>query len=188
MNVETASVVSANADNTVSLVAALGNLLKYGVPGLALAIIIICFVSLHFLQKQSLMGKVPPETLAPFERLQKLYLFASVGVFCISTIAPRVLDYYFEKAPVNSVHRLAFNLSPTSFEREDLAPRLVVAGQGLRIAFQNGTGQDKVDGDKTYQLDVDQLVKEISTARYLALQQQLRQPQTTGEHNAFIDR
>ena len=185
---EAASAASAMADSSASMISALGALLKYGAPGLALAIMIVCFFSLHSLQKHALQGKVSAERVAPFERLQKLYLMASVLVFCISTIAPKMLDYFLDKPVVNGTHRLAFNISPTSFEREDLAPKVVVAGIGQRITFLNGTAQDTISGDKTYQLDVDKLVREIDAARFLALQTQLRQPPASGGLDALSNR
>ncbi len=186
---EAASAVAASAAGSTAAIEALGNLLKYGVPGLALAIMIVCFVSLHSLQKQALAGTVAAASVAPFERLQKLYLLATVGVFCISTVAPPVLEHYFAKPTViHTEHKLAFSVSPTHFDPSELEPRLVVAGGGQRIKFENGTAQDLIGGHKTYLLDVDHLVREIDAARFLALQQQLRQAQSKGGHDALVNR
>jgi hypothetical protein len=169
-----ANAVTAIPEQATAFVNALGALLKYGAPGLALAILIVSFISLRGLQKQSLDGKVSSERIAPFVRLQRLYLMVSVGIFVMSIIAPPVLEHFFGPS-VNVAHKVAFSMSPTRFEPEDLAPRVVVAGGGKLIAFRNGTAEDSVEGDKTYQVDFDGLVKAIGDLRfqYNALQLQL---------------
>ena len=147
-------------------IGSVGDLLKWGLPGLALAIIIVSFVSLHFLQKAALAGTTPPEQIAPFERLQKLYLFGSLAMFGVSAIVSPVIEHFFQ--PQVTEHKIAFSLAPMSFDREDLAPRLVIAGPGELIRFKNGTGEDRVSATKSYLFNVDKLVKEISDLRVIS--------------------
>jgi hypothetical protein len=149
-------------------IGSLGDLLKWGLPGLALAIIIVSFVSLHFLQKAALAGTVPPERIAPFERLQKSYLFGSLAIFCVSAIVSPVIEHFFQ--PQATEHTIAFSLAPMTFDREDLAPRLVIAGPGKLISFNNGTGEDRVSATKSYLFNVDKLVKEINDLRAISTQ------------------
>jgi hypothetical protein len=187
-SLEAASAAIGGSSGAEAYINALGNLLKYGVPGLALAIIIVCFVSLHSLQKQSLGGTVPIERIAPFERLQKLYLFVSFAVFCISIIAPPVIDRAFpQQAPQRKV-QLSFALSPTLFDPADLAPTVVDIGGGNDVEFKRGAAHAVIEGDKTYGVNVEKLVKTIDNARFLALQAQLRRDGVQGERGALQNR
>lgn len=171
------------SDAASPAVSALGDLLKYGVPGLALAIMIVCFYSLHMLQKQALAGQLDPGRIEPFVRLQRLYLFASVLVFCVSVVAP----HYF-KEPVNMAHRIAFSMSPASFEKDELMPRLVVAG-GMPVPIKEGTGQDTFAGERAYLFDVDKLAREREFYKRYVEQSQLQSSvNREGGHSAQSNR
>ena len=143
------------AGTNASVVSDLGGLLQYGVPGLALAVMLVAFFSLHSLQRRALDGTVKPEQVEPFVKLQRWYLLAAVIVFCVSTVAPR----YF-KEPINATHRVAFSVNPVEFDDEKLIPSLVVAGGGTEVPLKRGTGEDTFSGERTYVFSVEPLAKD----------------------------
>ena len=132
----------------------LGDWLKYGPSGLALAVLAVVFYSLRSLQHDALNKDVPEDRVKSIVSLHVVYLFAAVGMFCFAVVGQR----YFV-APVNNTHRIAFMLSPTRYDSTDLAPRLTVAG-GSPISFQDGMGKDDFAGERAYQIDVGELVNQ----------------------------
>ncbi|HEY1089568.1 MAG TPA: hypothetical protein VGE47_00610 [Burkholderiaceae bacterium] len=157
------------------LIAPLGELLRYGIPGLALAVLILAYFSLRGLQKDALGGRAEPAQIKPFVHLQYAYLAVIVLLVMVTLVGPK-----FVGAPVNSTHRIAFSVSPTSFERTDLTPRLIVAG-GTRIDFRDGTSQDSVTGDRAYTFDVGPLVREGDFLRAYIREQDLRRAAAGGQ-------
>jgi hypothetical protein len=168
------------------LISGLGDLLKWGVPGLALAVMLVCYISVHRLQSQALQGNVTAAVVAPFERLQRLFLFLSFAVFCVSLIVPSVVDWMFPNRKVKDTHTISFSISPTSFERDDLEPKFVVAGEGRPLILKLGTGRDTIAGDKTYTFVVERLVKEIQDLRFISAQQQQQLAQKVGGVDANV--
>lgn len=152
-------------DPAASMIPALGDLLRYGLSGLALAVLLVCALSLQGFQRRAIEGRVPAERIRPFVHLQYAQMAVAIVVFVVCVIAP-----HFE-TPVNNAHRVAFTLSPASM-REDVAPRLVVAG-GSRIRFQDGTGHDEFAGDRTYQFDISRLAQQSERMQQFILQRHL---------------
>jgi hypothetical protein len=134
-----------------SLVSGYGDLLKYGVSGLVVVILLISFGSLRTFQRTAAEKDVTKDYITRFFWLQCIYVAAAIIMFVIAVFAPR--------EPVNVAHRIAFSLSPSLFEKDELVPRLVVAG-GAPVAFHDGTGQDTFTGERAYQFSVDALARD----------------------------
>ena len=134
-----------------SIASGYADLLKYGVSGLTVVILLISFGSLRTFQRTAVQKDVTRDYLTRFFWLQCIYVVAAIVMFAITVFAP--------KDPTNMAHRIAFSLSPSLFEKDDLIPRLVVAG-GSPVAFHDGTGQDTFAGERAYQFSVDGLARD----------------------------
>ena len=165
-----AAVSATVSGDAAALVGPLEGLLKFGVPGLALAIMIVCYVSLQFLQREALAKEIPRSRIEPFERLQKLFLWLSFAIFCVSLVVPPMIGHFFPSRLQSATHKVSFSISPTTFERDELAPLLVITGVGQSVPLRLGTGQDTVQADKGYTVVVERLVKEIADLRVVSVQ------------------
>lgn len=161
------NLASTAASGAVSSISALGSLLQYGFPGLALALMILTVYSLRSLQQQALTEGVPIEKIRPFVSLQYAYLVAVV-LLLGATLAVQFL----RPDPVNPEHNVAFMLSPTRFESAEVAPRMQAANGG-RVEIRDGVGRDRFAGDRAYQIDLGGLTKQVDDLKLLLLKQGL---------------
>lgn len=149
----------------------LGDLLKYGSIGLALAVVLVLFGSLLVLQRQANVAGRPEDAMAPMERLMKRGMGVIILLFLTSVIGAPMVDR-FVTSPA-SKYLVSFSVDPSEIDGDDLLPRLVVSGSGSAIQLKDGTGQDTVDGMRSYSFKVGRLVKEVQRLNRLLMSQQL---------------
>jgi len=168
-----AVVTTTGAGNLVpASVDALGALLRYGPLGANLALLLVAcwaLLSLHSLVGQ---GKLKRDDLPALARLHYALLGAAVLLATLGYL-PTLL------VRGTSPHHVAFLLSPTRYESEVMEPRVMVAG-GEPIKFQAGSGQDLVEGERTYQIDVGRLVEHNTYLTNLNSQLQLHAAERGG--------